>query len=687
MTLSLRHRFIVSLVCTLPLFAQMLLHVLGGVVLPYGDWLQFGLTTIVMVFAAAPFVHTAVAAFRHHHANMDTLIAVGATTTYVYSVYALVSGQAIFFEVAAFVVTFILLGQVLEETMKQRASNAAQKLLELQVKDATVLRNGAFTTVPLSTVVVGDVLQAKPGQKIAVDGVVESGESAIDESMITGESMPVAKRNGDTVVGSTINQTGSITYRATRVGADTTLAHIAELVKKAQSSRAPIQRLVDSVADIFVPAVLILAILTFLGWYCTGAAPLSTALLYAVSVVIIACPCALGIATPTALMVGVGRGSRMGILIKNGDALEAAAAVSTVVFDKTGTLTNGKPVVTDVVALDASLSAADVVHIAASVEAQSEHPLASAIVAEANKNNATARVALLSVTQFLAHPGKGATARLGGDDDNNANANNGEVVFVGSEALFDTHEPKVRVRPLAPAVLDSVQALRRQAKTVVFVGQADRVIGYIAVQDTPRESARDAITALHRRGYKTAMITGDNRQAAEAIAKQVGIDDVIADVLPGEKAAQLEIMKQRGRCHNHSHGYGHGYDRGSGKIAFVGDGINDAPALATADVGIAMGSGTDSAIEAGDIVLTRADIMGVSEALELSKKTFSRIKYNLFWAFIYNLLGIPIAAGLFAWAGVTLSPELAGLAMALSSLSVVTSSVLLNYSRLSSSRR
>lgn len=643
--MTLKRRFVASLVLSLPLLVGMFFHLFGGMLPLYFNWVQFVLASLVMVLAAGPFIQTAIAAFRHHHANMDTLIAVGTTTAYVYSVYALFVGKPVFFEVAAFVITFILLGQVLEESMQNRASSATKKLLELQVKDAEVIRGGKTITVPLSEIIVGDILRAKPGQKIAVDGVVLQGSSSVDEAMITGESMPVTKRPGDAVVGSTINKTGSFTYRATKVGSDTLLAHIVELVRHAQSSRAPIQKLVDTIANIFVPVVIILAITTFVVWHALLGASVATALLYAVSVIIIACPCALGIATPTALMVGVGRGAKMGILIKNGEALEAASSITTVVFDKTGTITTGKPIVTDVIG-----DTRAVLSIAAGVEAQSEHPLALAIL-EAAK---TRKIEPTTVTDFVAVEGQGAQAH-----------ENGQVVFVGNAALLNTLD--VAFSGKNSVFEDDMKRLQAEAKTVVIVGRARAILGLIAIEDTPKPTAQPAIAALKQRGYSVAMITGDSKRVATVVAQRVGIDTVIAGVLPGEKADHIKALQAQSA---------------HASVAFVGDGINDAPALATAQLGIAMGSGTDIAIESGDIVLVRNNVYSVPQALVLSRKTFGRIKLNLFWAFIYNLLGIPVAAGIFAWAGITLSPELAGAAMALSSISVVASSLLLNYSRI-----
>ena len=490
--------------------------------------------------------------------------------------------------------------------------------------------------VPLADIITGDIIRVKPGQKIAVDGIVTEGSSRIDESMVTGESMPVTKQPGDTVIGATINTSGTLLYRATKVGADTLLAQIVEMVRRAQASRAPIQKTVDTISGIFVPAVLIIAIVTFAVWFAILGAPVETALLHAVAVLIIACPCALGIATPTALIVGTGRGARMGILIKNGEVLEAAGDITTVVFDKTGTLTVGKPTVTDIIGDEAHVLA-----VAAALEQHSEHPLAHAILDYAKE----LEIPLAPVQNFTAIEGKGVRGEV-----------NGTPAFAGNSKLLTA--------PLPDDLARTMQRLQSEAKTAIIVGEHDQPIGLIAVQDAPKPTSHAAITALKQRAIRTAMITGDNHAVAAAIARQVGIDQVIAEVLPGDKADRVAELQQHGN------------------VAFVGDGINDAPALAAANLGIAMGSGTDIAIESGGIVLVRDDPMDVVRALTLSQKTLARIKLNLFWAFIYNALGIPIAAGIFSAWGFTLNPEIAAIAMALSSISVVGSSLLLGRAKI-----
>ena len=629
-------RFWTSLVLSLPMLVEMIIYPFTGWMLPGGNWTMLAFTTVIMLISAGPFVSSAWSAFLKHHSNMDTLVALGTMITYLYSIYAMFTGRPVFFETAAFVITFVLLGQVLEAKMRSNASSAISKLVNLGAKEALVKRGTEFVKVPISQVVKGDLIQVLPGQKVPVDGKIVSGTSNIDESMVTGESMPVAKKAGDQVIGSTINQNGSFVIEAEKVGNDTMLAQIIEIVKKAQNSHAPIQKLTDKVANVFVPTVLIIAIITFLVWFVFLNKSVPIALNYAVSVMVIACPCALGLATPTALMVGTGLGAKKGILIKNGEILEAANNLTAIVFDKTGTITKGKPQVTDVIG-----NKLVVLQVAASLEKLSEHPLAPAILTAAQTENAEMK----DVTDFKAIEGHGIKGII-----------DGKTVFVG--------KPEIDQYTVETKMSDAITKLQKEAKTVVIVAMDDKVIGLIAIQDAPKETAAKAISDLKAEGLKTVMLTGDNKQVADSVAKQVGIDQVIAEVLPIDKADEIKKLQ-----HNYN-------------VAFVGDGINDAPALTQADVGIAMGSGTDVAIDAGGIVLIKNDLEDVVRALKLSKKTFKRIKLNLFWAFIYNILGIPIATGLFAGIGFTLSPEIAGLAMAFSSLSVVISSVLLGRAKI-----
>lgn len=637
MKLSSIQRFWISFILTIPMIIQMLAMPFHWM-MPGYNWIALITTTLVMLVAAVPYWTSAWVAFKNHHANMNTLVALGTGIAYFYSIFAMITGRAVYFESADFIAVFVLLGDTMEERMHNNASNALKKLLDLQVKEADVLRDGKFVQVPLSQVKKGDIIRVKPGQKIAVDGVITKGSTTVDESMVTGESMPVRKKVGDNVIGSTINGDGAIEFRATKVGDETVLAQIVEMVKKAQTSHAPIQNLTDRISGIFVPTVLIIAIITFVVWYVFLGATAVNAMLFAVAVIVIACPCALGLATPTALMVGTSRAAKMGVLIKDGQALEEINAVKIIAFDKTGTITIGKPTVTDVIGEQAKT-----LQVAGSLEASSEHPLAKAIVEKAQQE----KIKLLQVTDFKAVEGQGVTAKL-----------DGQPAFVRSLKLAKNEQ-------LAEKLKEQAGKLQSEAKTVVYVGLGDEIVGLIAIQDTPKESSATAIAQLKERGLRTVMITGDNEQVAQAIAKEVGIDDVVAGVMPNQKSAVIESLQKNGK-----------------KVAFVGDGINDAPALTTADVGIAMGSGTDIAIESGSIVLVKNDLRGVVRALSISQKTFNRIKLNLFWALIYNVIGIPIAAGVFVGVGLTLSPEFAALAMAFSSVSVVTSSLLLNWTKI-----
>lgn len=631
MKLSNLTRFWIAFVLAIPMLVQMLAMPWHWT-MPGYRIIAFLTTTVIMAVAALPYWKSAWAAFWHHEANMNTLVAVGTAVAYFYSVFALLTGRAVYFESAAFVTVFVLLGDAMEERMHNNASGALEKLFALQAKDATVLRQGKFVTVPLNQVKVDDQLRVEPGEKIPVDGVILTGTASINEATITGESMPVTKHPGDAVVGSTINTDSVITIRATKVGDQTMLAQIVAMVKRAQTSHAPIQKLTDRVAGIFVPAVLIAAITTFTAWFVLGNVSAVRAMLFAVAVIVIACPCALGLATPTALMVGTTRAAKLGVLIKNGEALQAAAGIKTVVFDKTGTITTGKPVVTDVIG-----DRNHVLALAAALEQSSEHPLAAAIVTAATK----AKVPVPASSHFKNHAGQGVTGTV-----------NGHAIAVGQESLAN--------QQLSPTLTAQQRALRQAAKTVVVVSEDGKPCGLIAIQDTPKPDAAAAIAALKRQGITPVMLTGDNTQVAQAIAHQVGIDKVIAGVLPADKAMHVQALEQHG------------------PVAFVGDGVNDAPALATATVGIAMGSGTDVALESGDIILVHNDLASVVRALDIATKTYRRIKLNLTGSLVYNVIGIPVAAGIFSGIGLQLSPAIAGLAMALSSVTVVGSSLLLN---------
>ncbi|MFV4978336.1 copper-translocating P-type ATPase [Lactobacillus delbrueckii] len=632
MKLTNWRRFWLSLFLALPMLAQMLLMI-WGIMLPGIKTYSLIATSLIMLIGAGPYIQSAWAALKRHQANMNSLIAIGTSVTYVYSLFAYFTGRPVYFESAAFILIFVLLGDALEEKMHDRAAASLNKLLELQASEAEVKRGEDFVKLPLDQVKAGDIIKVRPGGKVPVDGRLVSGQSSVNEAMVTGESMPVAKKPGDRVIGATINGSGSFLMVAEQVGEDTMLAQIVKVVKQAQNSRAPIQKLTDKLANYFVPAVLIVSILAFAIWDVFSPVGPVKAMLYAVSVIVIACPCALGLATPTALMVASGRSARMGVLIKDGEILEAAAKIKTIVFDKTGTLTVGQPQLVDQVGDKASLS------LAASLEANSEHPLAQAIVTSAKKGGQP----LLPVSDFSAEEGKGVEGKVAG-----------HLVKVGRADYVSAPD----------AWRQQAEGLAEAGKTVVYVQKDSAVIGLLALQDAPRPEAKAVLSELKSRGIKTVMLTGDNQQLAEKIGRQLGIDQVEAGLLPGEKADRLAKLQE------------------AGPVAFVGDGINDAPALSLADVGIAMGSGTDVAKEAGGIVLMNSDLTGVLRALDLSKQTFTRIKLNLFWALIYNLIGIPVAAGLFSFIGVSLSPELAALAMAFSSVSVLLSSLMLNWTKI-----
>ena len=636
-SLSLLQRFWITSIFTVPLVILMIGVSTGGISHQVMLWGTFLATTPIMLVSGVPYIRSAWASFKKHNANMDSLVALGTLVAYVYSLFALFAGLPVYFEIAGFLLFFILLGAVFEERMRKNASQAVEKLLDLQAKTAEVLRDDTYIQIPLEQVKVGDLIRVRPGEKIAVDGIVLEGETSIDESMVTGESIPVDKSAGDTVIGSTINNSGTIIFRAEKVGSETVLAQIVDFVKKAQTSRAPIQDLTDKISGIFVPAVVILGLLTFWVWFVLLGDSFVTSLLYGVAVLIIACPCALGLATPTALMVGTGRSAKMGVLLKNGTVLQEIQKVQTVVFDKTGTLTEGKPVVTDVVGDEG-----EVLSLAASLEDVSQHPLAQAIVNRASELG----ISLYPVENFQALHGKGVSGQI-----------NGKQVLLGNAKMLDGMN-------ISSTYQEKLEELEKEAKTVVFLAVDNEIKGLLALQDIPKENAKLAISQLKKRGLKTVMLTGDNAGVARAIADQIGIEEVIAGVLPEEKAHEIHKLQA------------------AGKVAFVGDGINDAPALSVADVGIAMGAGTDIAIESADLVLTTNNLLGLARAFDMSKKTFNRILLNLFWASIYNLIGIPIAAGVFSGIGLVLNPELAGLAMAFSSVSVLISSLMLNVTKI-----
>ena len=608
---------------------------------------MFVLTAPAVFWVGSRFFIGAFKAAKQKTSDMNTLVAVGAFSAYAYSAAATffpyffenagVSAH-VYYDGAAMIITLILLGRLLEARAKGKTSGAIKKLLGLKPKTAHVLQDGVEVELAVEGLQIDDVLLVKPGEKVPVDGVVLTGQSTLDESMLTGESMPVAKAAGQKVFAATMNQTGSFTMRATGVGADTMLAHIIRMVEEAQGSKAPIQRLADKVASVFVPIVFIIAFITFALWYLLPAeAQFGRALINFVSVLVIACPCALGLATPTAIMVGTGIGAQRGILIKGGEALEKIHKLSIIVFDKTGTLTRGEPEVTDIFSVS-GFDERQVLTVAAALEKASEHPLAQAILQRARID----RIVPPATENFLALSGMGARGLV-----------NGSRCLIGNRLLMND-------QGVAVDLLDHhAVSLAGEGKTVVYVAMEKKAIGLVALADVPKASAKQAVEMLQRRGLKVAMVTGDNAGTAKSIAAQLGIERVMAEVLPGSKADEIKKLRDAGEV-----------------VAMVGDGINDAPALAMADVGIAIGTGTDAAIEAADITLIRDDLTAVPDAIALSASTMRVIKQNLFWAFIYNIIGIPIAAGvLYPFWGILLNPEFAAAAMAFSSVSVVSNSL------------
>jgi Cu+-exporting ATPase len=607
----------------------------------------------VMVWAGRHFYVRAWKSFRHHSADMNTLIAVGTGAAFLYSVIATVAPgfflrrglqPDVYYEAVVIIIALILAGNALEARAKSRTSAALRGLIALQPKTARVLRGDSEIDVPIEEVRSGDTVVVRPGERVPVDGEVVSGASAVDESMLTGESMPVGKGPGDRVIGGTINRTGAFRYRATTLGADSMLARIVRLMREAQGSKAPIQRLADQISAIFVPVVLQIAIVTFVVWF-VAAGSAARAFAAAVAVLIIACPCAMGLAVPTAVMVATGRGAELGALIKGGEALQRAGDVTHVVLDKTGTVTEGRPTVTDiVVAPGAARSAEDLLRLVASLEASSEHPLADAIVRHAKDLG----LALSPAESFRSVTGRGAVAVV-----------DGTALAVGNEALLADYA--VAIDPLRA----EAERLSSEGRTPVYVAADGELAGLLAVADPIKTTSREAIARLKRMGLEVVLLTGDNRRTAEAVAREAGVDRVVAGVLPDGKVEEIRRLQKEGAV-----------------VAMVGDGINDAPALAQADVGIAVGSGTDIAIEASDVTLMRGDLAGVADAIALSRRTMRIMKQNLFWAFIYNVVGIPVAAGvLYPVFGLLLSPILASAAMAFSSVSVVTNSLRLRRAR------
>lgn len=629
--------FIIGAVLTAPLMLMMILEWAGvHVPLMHSPVFMLALTLPVQVGLGARFYKGAWHALRSGSANMDVLVAMGTSAAFLYSVYngffepdKMRGMNNLYFEASSMIITLILLGKYLEARAKGRTSEAIRKLMGLQAKTARVIREGQELDIPIEDVVPGDILSVRPGEKVPVDGEIVEGASAVDESMLTGESIPVEKTVGDTVIGATVNRHGAFKMRATKVGRETVLAQIVKMVEEAQGSKAPIQKLADKVAGVFVPAVLGIALITFILWMViTGT--FSDALMSAVAVLVIACPCALGLATPTAIMVGTGKGAEKGILIKGGEYLETAYKVNTVVLDKTGTITKGEPEMTDILTLGA-LSEEEALRLAAAAEKNSEHPLGAAIVQRAKERLG----AVPDPQRFAAVPGKGVIAEA-----------EGKVILIGTHKLLTEGGVDItRAR-------EALERLESEGKTAMLMAVDKEVAAVLAVADTVKDTSAEAIAELREMGVEVVMITGDNARTAEAIARQVGIGRVLAEVLPERKASEVEKLQAEGRV-----------------VAMVGDGINDAPALAKADIGMAVGTGTDVAIEAADITLLRGDLRLIPAAIRLSRRTMRKIKQNLFWAFIYNCVGIPFAAF-----GV-LSPVIASAAMAFSSVSVVTNSL------------
>ncbi|MBM3705885.1 MAG: copper-translocating P-type ATPase, partial [Actinobacteria bacterium] len=657
---SMKKKFIFSLVMSLPMLYFMLLDFFklpgGSFLPPYFALASLILATPVQFIAGAGFYKGAWSSLRMKTFNMDSLIAIGTSVAYFYSLYNFVNYYLInnslfglngmkipdiYFETAAFLITFVLLGKWLEKKTKGQTSDAIKKLMGLQAKTARVIKNGAAVDIPVEEVVHGDIILVRPGEKIPVDGKITSGTSFVDESMVTGESMPVEKNVGDTVIGATMNKNGSFEFEATKVGSETTLSQIIRLIEDAQGSKAPIQGFADRVSSWFVPAVLGIASITFLVWFFLLDGGLSFSLMAFTAVIVIACPCALGLATPTAIMVGTGKGAEHGILIKGGEPLEAARKINTIVFDKTGTLTKGEPEVTDIVSFG-GYDEDEILSLAASIEKSSEHPLAEAIFKYASEES----IGMKDLDNFVAIPGHGVVGEI-----------DGNKFYFGNRKLIIE---KAKLTPDTERINKKISRLEERGKTVMILASEKEILGLIAVADTVKKSSREAVSLLKKMGIELYMITGDNQTTAKAIGEEVGITNILAEVLPEDKVNEIRKLQQNGK-----------------NVAMVGDGINDAPALMQANLGIAMGSGTDIALEAGGIVLIKNDLLDVVRAIQLSRETMAKIKQNMFFALFYNVMGIPIAARIFIGLGLVLKPELAGLAMALSSISVVLNSLLL----------
>lgn len=627
---SLKSSFIISAILSIPLFSAMFFHMAGVDNILTNGYFQLLLATPVQFIIGYRFYKGAFNSLRGGGANMDVLVSMGTSAAYFYSLYNLLTGvHEYYFEASAVIITLILLGKTFEAVAKGKTSEAIKELMGLQPKTARVIREGVEMGIPIEKVEIGDTIVVRPGERIPVDGIILEGNSSIDESMITGESIPIDKSQGDEVIGATINKFGSFKFEATKIGKDTVLSQIIKLVEDAQGSKAPVQRLADRISGIFVPVVVVIALVTFLGFYLVGGS-FNTGLINAVAVLVIACPCALGLATPTAIMVGTGKGAENGILIKSGEHLERAHKMETIVLDKTGTITKGEPEVTDIISFK-SLDKDELLRIAATVEKSSEHPLGQAIVRKGEEE-------LLMITEaedFSAIPGKGLKAIF-----------EGKTIYIGNRKLMKEGGISIEIGE------EELLRLESEGKTAMLVAIDGNLAGIIAVADQIKENSKKAIAGLKDMGLEVYMITGDNERTAKAIAKQVGIYNVLAEVLPENKAEVVEKIKKEGKL-----------------VGMVGDGINDAPALAASDIGFAIGTGTDVAMEAADITLMRGDLTGIVTAIRLSHRTMKTIKQNLFWAFFYNSIGIPFAALGF------LNPMIAGAAMAFSSVSVVTNSL------------
>ncbi|WP_313233764.1 heavy metal translocating P-type ATPase [Tissierella praeacuta] len=627
---SLKTSFIFSAALSLPLFSAMFFHMAGIHTILTNGWFQLILATPVQFLIGYRFYKGAYNSLRGGGANMDVLVSMGTSSAYFYSIYNLITGvHEYYFEASAVIITLILLGKTFEAVAKGKTSEAIKKLIGLQPKTARIIKDGVEMDISIEKVEIGDIVVVRPGERIPVDGIVVEGNSAVDESMITGESIPIDKTVDDEVIGATINKFGTFKFRATKIGKDTVLSQIIKLVEDAQGSKAPVQRLADKIAGVFVPVVVVIALITFLGFYFIGG-NFNIGLINAVAVLVIACPCALGLATPTAIMVGTGKGAENGILIKSGEHLERAHKIDTIVFDKTGTITKGEPEVTDIISFN-DMDRDEILKIAASVERTSEHPLGQSIV----KKGEEELLKLLEPEKFIAIPGKGLKATF-----------EGKEVFIGNRKLMSDNNISIANGE------EILLKLEEEGKTAMLLSLDNKLSGILAVADKIKETSRDAIEELKNMGLDIYMITGDNERTAKAIAKEVGITNVLAEVLPENKAEVVEEIKSRGK-----------------NVGMVGDGINDAPALAAADVGFAIGTGTDVAMEAADITLMRGDLSSIVTAIRLSHRTMRTIKQNLFWAFFYNSIGIPFAALGF------LDPMIAGAAMAFSSVSVVTNSL------------